>query len=179
MGDIGSRRGAANLAMPLMVISFALMAAFLWWLNGQAEMSAMSAVEPASADTMPAIAATAVTPDELLNVPQQFEGQLVAVSDLDVADVVGTQAFFLDLPQSPFLVKLDSTLVSQGETAPMGRVSVVGTMLAMNDSIVNDWITSGAIAAVDQLIVEFATHFIEAVRVSVQEPQGGSPGAGG
>ena len=87
------------------------------------------------------------------------------VSNVTVASKVGEQAFFLDLPQTPFLVKLGPQLVAQGTQVPSGAVTVVGTLRAMNDSIIKDWVSGGSIPEADQILVEFATHFIEAIQV--------------
>ena len=110
--------------------------------------------------------ATEVTPDQLKTAPEQFVGREVRVSNIGVATPVGTQAFFIDVPQSPFLVKLDQSLIAQSRPLPTGTVTVVGPMRAMNDSIMRDWLAKGYITAGDQILVEFATHFIEATSVT-------------
>ena len=42
MGDTASRRGAANLGMPLMIVAFLAILGFLYWLNLQANAEAAS-----------------------------------------------------------------------------------------------------------------------------------------
>lgn len=113
-----------------------------------------------------------VTQDQLKAAPEQFVGRSVRITNQRVAVNVGTKAFFLDFPQSPFLVKLDETLIQQGQPLPTGNVNVAGSVRAMNDSIMKDWLAKGYITAGDQLLVEFATHFIEA---RVVEPGTTSP----
>ena len=175
MRDQGSRRGAANLSIPLMVLAFGLIAGFLWWLSQNAESTEVVVDELPTSTPAPNAggAATDVTADQLRLEPATFTGQRVRVADVPVASAVGTQAFFLDLPQTPFLVKLSSELVARGEQVPTGAVTVVGTLTAMNDSIVGDWAGSGAISEGDRILVEFATHFIEA---NVVTPAGGASG---
>ena len=176
MPDQGSRRGAANVAIPLMVLSFGLIAGFLWWLSQNAEGTEPVIVEqPDATPTLDVSGATEVTATQLRLEAATFEGQRVLVSDVGVASSVGDQAFFLDLPQTPFLVRLGAELVAAGTLVPSGTVSVVGTLLAMNDSIVTDWSGSGSISDNDRLMVEFASHFIEAVRLT--EAAGGAPPA--
>jgi hypothetical protein len=136
---------------------------------GEATDSAPAA-ETASGSAAPAAAAVDVTPDQLKTAPDQFVGRDVRVANIGVATPVGTQAFFLDVPQSPFLVKLDQTLIDQGRPLPTGAVTVVGPMRAMTDSIMRDWLAKGYIAAGDQILVEFSTHFIEARTVEAGAP---------
>jgi hypothetical protein len=168
MDDQRSRLGAANLSVPLMLLTFVLVAGFLWWLN----MNAQSIEVDVSENEAPGQAATPgatyvrVSEEELRLTPERYVGQVVQVSDLPVAMSVGTEAFFLDLPESPFLVKLPS-----GQPAPTGRVTVVGSMKAMNDSIIRDWVGRGLVPPGDQILVEFATHFIEASSI---EPASGA-----
>jgi hypothetical protein len=129
---------------------------------GEAADAAAGAAPSAATGAPAASAATDVTADQLKTAPDQFVGRDVRVSNLAVATPVGTQAFFLDVPQSPFLVKLDQTLIDQARPLPTGIVTVVGPMRAMNDSIMRDWLSKGYIGAGDQILVEFSTHFIEA-----------------
>ncbi|MGD2068378.1 MAG: hypothetical protein PVI57_06805 [Gemmatimonadota bacterium] len=178
MTDTGARRGAANFAPVLMILSFLLMAGFLAWLGLTSEGTEEVAMQEGDdtvaeqADSME-MAAVPVTPDELRLNAANYEGQSVRI-DAPVAGAVGSQAFFLDLPQSPFLVKMDSALVAEGRRMPVGDVVVTGTVLAMTDSIVGAWSNAGTISEADRPLVEFATHFIQASRI-----RGGQPPAGG
>ena len=36
MADISSRRGASNMGVPLMILTFILIGGFMYWLSGQA-----------------------------------------------------------------------------------------------------------------------------------------------
>ena len=184
MTDSGTRRGAANFAPVLMILSFVLMIGFLVWLGmtseGTDEVALVendtTAVE--EPDTME-LGATRVTAQELRLNPEEHEGQRVRIGS-SVASAVGSQAFFLDLPQSPFLVKMDSSLVAEGRQIPQGEIVVTGTLLAMNDSIVDAWAEAGSISQGDRPLVEFATHFIEASRIragrDTAPPDGGASG---
>lgn len=182
MTDTGARRGAANFAPVLMILSFLLMAGFLAWLGltseGTDEVAMREDADTTAemADSME-MAAMPVTPDELRLNATNYEGQSVRI-DAPVAGAVGSQAFFLDLPQSPFLVKMDSALVAAGRRVPQGDVVVTGTVIAMNDSIVSAWSRAGTISEADRPLVEFATHFIQASRIRGGQPPGGG-GEGG
>lgn len=161
-----SRTGAANLAPVLMILAFAAMAGFLWWLGATSEGTSAMIMTEDTAEVADTTGQTAVqvTPDQLRQA-QQFEGQEVRIG-AQVASPVGSQAFFLDLPQSPFLVKLPA-----GVSMPDGEVVVTGTVHAMTDSIIDAWSEEGTISAGDRPIVEFATHFIEARQVRARSGQ--------
>lgn len=166
MGDQRSRLGAANLSIPLMLLTFLLMGGFLWWLNMNAEPTSVAFMEEPVEDTTPVAGpgGREVTQEELRMTPDQLEGQIVRIT-LGVAGAVGTEAFFLDVTDSPFLVKLGPQLVQQGQTVPQGAVTVVGPLMAMTDSTRQDWISKGLVPPADEVLVEFATHFIEATSV--------------
>ena len=52
MPDNASRRGAADLGMPLMIVAFLVIGGFMWWLSGQAEAerAALEVVEAEAPD---------------------------------------------------------------------------------------------------------------------------------
>ncbi len=92
---------------------------------------------------------------------------------------LGPQAYWLDMPNDvPFLMKADSSLVSEGtfDMEVGTSYSVVGTMHAMTDSVLAAWEEQGALTEEGQRMqAEFATSFLEARRVV---PTGGSSGSG-
>jgi hypothetical protein len=173
MGDQRSRVGAASLAVPLMVVTFLLVAGFMWWLRQNAATTSVMLEDGEGADSVtapqPAAGGVAVSEEQLKVSPAQFEGQVVSVT-LPVAMAVGTQAFFLDVTDAPFLVKLSEALVQQGQAVPQGQVTVTGPLMAMTDSIRQDWLGRGIIPQADEILVEFATHFIEARTVAAAAP---------
>ena len=169
MGDQRSRLGAASFSVPLMVVTFLMIAAFFWWLNKNAATTAVTLSTGASEDTATVSQGTAtgvaVTEEDLRMSPANFEGQVVSIT-LPVAMAVGTQAFFLDVTDAPFLVKLSDALIQQGRAVPQGQVTVSGPLKAMTDSVRQDWLSKGIIPPSDEILVEFATHFIEARTVA-------------
>ena len=90
---------------------------------------------------------------------EALRGQMVRVNGIRVLSIVGTNSFWMELPnKNPFLVRtMDATTVE-----PDQRVDIVGTVVAVSESLVADWVASGSISETDQLTVEFATDFIEA-----------------
>lgn len=175
MAHPGSRSGAANLSIPLMIAAFLVIAAFLWWLSATA-VGTTGPVEVAEADTTDAEGslATRVELVDLQTRPDSLLGQEIRVAGANVASRMGAQAFWIELPnQNPFLVRLapalvrDSVQVQQNQT-----VTVVGAMHAMSDSVLNAWVADTVISEGQRLEAEFATHFIEARQLS---RQGGGP----
>jgi hypothetical protein len=183
MGDKASRSGAANLGMPLMIVAFLAIFGFLYWLNlqGQAlEAEKEAAIrEAAAADSAESdLGAITIEASQIQMDAAPYEGQLVRLDSLPVASGLGTQGFWLEMPnKNPFLVSLtdqaraDSVTITPGE-----NVTVFGTIRAMSDSVLNAWSTVGSIGEGDRLAAEFATHYLDAVRVRVNA---GAPGATG
>jgi hypothetical protein len=188
MADKASRRGAVNLGMPLMIVAFLIMGGFLYWLFLQAqaqkaeEAVKMQEAAAEKANTYPD--ATSVMGVELQKDASPMVGKLVKVEPLPVASKLGTQGFWLELPnKNPFLVSLDDSLKADSISVRAGqKVTVVGTIRAMSDSAVNAWVSSGAIGEGDKLAAEFATHYLQAVHVQVMKegiPAGAGTGDGG
>ena len=170
MDDRGSSRGAASLAVPLMIVAFLLMAGFLVWLRANAEPTRVVIEEEPDTAGAAALAGTEVTGEQLRMNPAELVGDTVQVTNVGIASSVGEEAFFLDL-ESPFLVKLGPALVAQGRTVPTGRITVVGPVRAMTDSVRSDWLDSGAAPPSAAAMLDFASHFIEA---TVIRPAGGA-----
>jgi hypothetical protein len=181
MAEKASRRGAVDLGVILMVVSFAAIGYFLFWLNGQAavERAAATVVEDtasASPDD-PYADATSIVASDVMTGAGAYEGQLVRMEPTEVASALGQQGFWLDLPQSPFLVSYSPALLADSvAVTPGSRVTVTGRIVAMSDSIAASWLEAGRISEGDQLAASFATHFLEAERI---QPSSGGPSGGG
>jgi len=177
MGDTASRRGAANLAMPLMIVAFLAIAGFLYWLNlqAQADVAARDVQEEAVEETAAAMSGTVVAGEDLQVDPSPFEGMTVVVEGMTVASGLGTQGFWLELPnKNPFLVSMSEAVKAEGMSVTPGQVvNVSGTVVAMSDSALNAWSMAGAIGEGDRLAAEFATHFLEAQQIQVVGRVGG------
>lgn len=180
MGTFGSRRGSAEkLTLPLMILAFAAVGGFLYWLNLTAQPTESVVLDE---DMGPAFesGASAILPaiDFLLN-PAAYAGQVVEVTGARVATRLGTQAFWIGPDDSPFLVKMAPALLEAGtEVMVQTQVTVVGSVLMMTDSIVAAWDAAGAFPTEgEKFVAEFAvgSNFIEATTVMVP----GAPAAGG
>ena len=178
MADNASRRGASNLGVPLMILAFATIGGFLYWLNGQAsqEMAerqayadSVAAAEEAERNRPPL-----VDPERIQMDASGFEDRAIRLEGLPVASNLGTQGFWLEMPNgNPFLVSIGSEAEVEGSVEPGVSVDVTGTVYAMNDSVLTVWTESESIGDGDRLAAEFATHFIEVLELRVV-PDGGS-----
>lgn len=181
MEHSGSRSGAANLAIPLMIVAFLAIAGFLWWLSLSAE-GTTGPVDTAQADTAEATGPTATQIElaDLQERPDSLVGQSVRVAGASVASRMGNQAFWIELPnQNPFLVRLGSALVQDSVQVQQDQtVTVTGNVHSMSDSVLTAWMADSVITEGQRLEAEFATHFIEATQVQARGGQGGG-GQGG
>jgi len=181
MPNNGSRRGAVDMGMILMILSFVVIGGFLYWLRGQAvqeeALQAQAAAELAAQDTMPTI--NTVSPEAIERDAAPFEGREIRLAAIEVASLLGDKGFWLEMPGgNPFLVSLTSEADAAGvEVTPGSPVTVVGTVVAMTDSILNDWVDSGSIGEGDRIVAEFATHFLAASQVELRGGQGGGAGS--
>jgi hypothetical protein len=185
MGDKAPRRGAANLGMPLMIVAFLTMIGFLYWLNLQArkqdaeEQAALA--EQAAADSAEAdLGAITIDPSALQMDASPYEGQVVKMEGLPVASGLGQQGFWLEMPnKNPFLVSMTDAVRAEGVTVSQGqRATVVGTIRAMSDSVLDAWSTAGTISEGDRLAAEFATYYLDAARVNTDAATSGGGGSG-
>lgn len=182
MGDTASRRGAANLGMPLMIVAFLAMIGFLYWLNiqareheaeRQAEIQEQLAADSAEND----LGAITISASSIQMDASPYQGQVVKLENVPVASALGQQGFWLEMPnKNPFLVSMSEAVKAEGVSVNAGEnATVVGTVREMSDSVLNAWSTAGSIGEGDRLAAEFATHYIDAARVTVSA---GSPGSG-
>jgi hypothetical protein len=180
MADNASRRGAANLGMPLMIVAFIVIGGFLYWLNLQAEAERASdlAEEAAAEEVTEGLAGgTLVDAQDIQMDPSPYEGQEIRLEGLPVASGLGTQGFWIEMPnRNPFLVSMSEGVKAEGLAIVPGQsASVVGTIFAMSDSALSAWTTAGAVGEGDRLAAEFATHYLEATGVVFSEgTDGGS-----
>lgn len=188
MADNASRRGASNLGVPLMILAFATIGGFLFWLNGQASQE--MAERQAYADSVAAAEEEErnrpplIDPERIQMDASGYEDRAIRLESLPVASNLGTQGFWLEMPNgNPFLVSVGSEAEVEGTVEPGVSVDVTGTVLAMNDSVLTAWTDAEAIGEGDRLAAEFATHYIEVLELSVVPDDGsgndeGSEGAG-
>jgi len=177
MAENASRRGAVDMGMIMMLLAFAVIAGFVFWLRSQAASErAMEIREDSiqaaqdSADMASGPAARTITPADIQTNPEGMVGETVRIADVKVNSRLGQKGFWLDLDSGPFLVALSDSLVADSISVPVeSTVAVTGTMRAMNDSTAAAWHDGGTISEGDQLAASFASNYIEASRVQVTQ----------
>lgn len=185
MRDNSSRRGAADLGTPLMIVAFLVIAGFLVWLYQQSQ--AEEALQLQEAQEAAAAQAEAERRADMLIRPEAIQmdaspyaGDTVLIEGQAVASQLGSQGFWLEMPNgNPFLVSYPASQRAAGAELATGQATnVTGVILAMNDSILTAWTDAGTIGEGDRLAAEFATHFLEAQEVELVEGGGSAGGQG-
>lgn len=179
MVDNTSRRGAVDMGVPLMIVAFAVIGGFLYWLSGQAAAERELAIVEDTVPTDEFSSVRTVAGEEIQMDPSPFEGQEIRLQNFEVQSTLGTQGFWLGMPNgNPFLVSMSAEVMAEGLAVGAGNVaSVVGTVYAMSDSTLTVWTEAGTIEDGDRIVAEFATHYMEAVDVEVTP--GAEEGASG
>jgi hypothetical protein len=113
---------------------------------------------PPAAPAMPE--ATVVDLAEFGTNPGGYEGTPVRLNAVPVTSVLGTNAVWVELPTTPAV----TPFLVHTATPPAAntRVDIVGTVTAVTPAAVDEWVNSGVISENDRLVVEFATHYLEA-----------------
>ena len=185
MADNASRRGAVDMGTILMVAAFAVIGGFMYWLSGQAAAERELAIVE---DTVPVEedfgGILTVTGEDIQMDATPYEGQEIRLENFEVQSALGTQGFWLGMPNgNPFLVSMSAEVMAEGIAVAQGNTaSVVGTVYAMNDSTLTAWTEAATISEGDRIVAEFASHYLEAVNVAVAgggSGNEGDPGAAG
>lgn len=173
MADNASRRGATNLGMPLMILAFATIGGFVFWLNSQvgnelnirqAYADSIAAAEEEEANRPPLISAERIQMDA-----SPFDGSLIRLEEVPVASTLGTQGYWLEMPNgNPFLISVAPSVEVVGGDIEAGHdVWLTGRVTAVSDSVLDAWTGAGTIGDGDRLAAEFATYFIEVLQLRV------------
>lgn len=142
----GQGRGASGRYTWIwMVVAFLMVGGFMGWLAMTAEPSAVAVVEEAEEE--PAAGVVTITTNDLMTNASGLKGQSVSLAEARVVGRLGTQAFWIELPnQSPYLIKLAPELVAGGFAVQSGQVvSVTGRIVTMTDSVLTAWQQEGVI----------------------------------
>lgn len=178
MEPIASLAGERKRSAILMAGAFLSMGAFLLWLNVKAESPELAVVEVSTPDSL---AATAVTVQAAVlgADPMAQAGQLIRVEDVIVAGAIGSTAFWTQLEgrPDPFLVHMDAAVAADSIiVGPGDRVTMVGNVQTMSDSVANEWESAGHISDSQKFEVTFATSFLEIMDLMVVRAGGGGGG---
>ena len=121
MPDNASRRGAVDMGMVLMIVAFATIGGFLYWLSGQAaaERAAAEVVEE-TVDEMPDTGVPAVAGEDIQMDATPFEGQEIRLATFNIASALGSQGFWLEMPNGNPVPRLH---VRRGHGRGAGRLA--------------------------------------------------------
>jgi hypothetical protein len=180
MPENASRRGAADMGMILMIAAFAVMGGFMYWISGEAadERAKRPVAEaPPAEEVDPGIPDVRFGDIEGAVDPADYLGQVIRGAGYEVASMLGSQGFWVATPSgNPFLITWDEALMAEGRTVAQGDiVTVEGEIREMDPSAIAAWVTAETISENDQIVAEFATHYLRAQNVDVT----GGPGAAG
>lgn len=162
-----------------MLLTFAVVGGFLYWLNMQAAETEVAVVEGA-ADVEDFSSAPIVDAGVFGSDPMAHAGGVIRIDDLLVQSAVGSQAFFVEMPNhaGPYLIRMGVRVVADSVAVPGGsQVSVIGSVHVMSDSVADDWVASGGITEADRILATFAESFLEVVDI-LMEGDGGGEGEG-
>jgi hypothetical protein len=143
---------------------------FLGWLATRRPPEVVTVVEPdAAGDVAPGDMppATTIDPAELLQ-DRQFIGQVVELPSVPVSSPLGPQLFWIELPGgTPYLIRLDTTLVARGTQVPAGRrVRLAGQIREKTDAILDEWLETGVLQSEDhRLQAQFGVTYMNAHQV--------------
>lgn len=174
-----SRRGAANLAPVLMLLSFLSMAGFLVWLNQSAESTEAVVMDEGADDAT--VEATPVSVEDLQTSVATFVGQIVSVEGASVTSQLGRGAFLVggDGEGEPVLVVLDSALIANGELAPAaGAIGIVGTVREKAATDVEQWIQTERVPESGRAELDAHSHWIDAHELGATDEGATSGGDG-
>ncbi len=170
MANNGSRRGAVDPGTALMIVTFAVFAGFMYWLSEQsAAERALAIVVEDTVVTDEFASAVTVTGVDIQLDATPYEGRQIRLAAFNVASLLGTQGFWIEMPNgNPFLISMSAEVMAEGIGVGAGRTTTVtGTVYAMNDSTITAWTEAGTIQEGDRIVAEFATHYLEAVQIAV------------
>jgi len=160
-----------------MVLAFATMAGFLYWLNLSAASTQVEVVEDPTGTATDFSDAVAVTADSFGLDPAAFSGRTVRLVNLPVSGLLGAGAFFVTIETlgSPYLIRLgagpleDRLLVFPGDV-----VSLTGVIGEMSEELAAAWVEAGAIGQGEDMVAMINPTFITATDIEIMDaPAGG------
>jgi len=160
MADISVERKSGGMTWIWALLAVAAVAGLMFWLYGQSQEAETAAVVEGDTTAVEAVAAgEAAELSAIAATPDAFSGRTLQVEGVPVAATVGPRAFWGDVPgQNPFLVVFADG-VGTGATVAAGETyTIVGTVQAVDEASLGQWVQSGAINEAQRDEASFATH---------------------
>lgn len=177
-----SRTGAVNPGIPLMILSFLVIVAFLYWLRVTAVPTESPADQEAENDGG---VVNAVPLADFFENDAAYLDQEITLVDAPVTSLLGPHSFWTALGDAfgnPYLVHLSDALRADSVEVTVGvPMTVTGTVRTMSDSVLADWEAAGAFPQgdSDRFQAEFAQRFLEAASLTGAEPEDPAEGDDG
>lgn len=172
-------RGGGGGGVPTWAIAagaVVLVVAFLVWLGVTAEPTTVQVVEEGGEQDAATAQMQQIPAVPLLDLAEnddRYVGQEVRLANAPVDSRMGTQAFWLKMPnQGLYLVRSPQAAQS---VQPGQRLAVAGTVREMGDSVVTAWLDEGAIEPAQEIEARYATSYLDA---SFVRPATGGDGDG-
>lgn len=131
---------------------------------------ACESAEPPVTEEAPAASATMsgeeITLADIVAGTDSLQNRDVILRDAVVLAPMGTRGFWVNLPnRQPYLIKVGADVASGVTFEENDTFDVAGRILVMSDSVISDWMASGAITANQESEARFATSFLQATDV--------------
>jgi hypothetical protein len=152
------------------LVAVLAVAGLFTWLAIESDRTTTAAiVQEEAPPAEPGVAAADAEPAELATVagaPEPFIGRQLYIENVEVAATLGPSAFWGDVPgANPFLVLFSPNVTDPPQLDAGQSYNVQGVINAVNDSLLNVWVESGAIRPTARDEAGFATHYLLAERI--------------
>lgn len=178
MATLKSRAGAAKLGAPMMILSFLMVAGFIYWLSVTAEPTEITVAETEE----PLM--NLVSIDVFSAAPNDYMGQIVSLEDIEISGLHGDHSFFTNLTDANgtgYLLHLSDSLVADTtvSVAYGMSVTVTGRVFETTDSVIEAWDAAGAFATEGEKLVAQSTYHLSFIEItSIITPDPAEPGEG-
>jgi hypothetical protein len=153
-----SRKNGGSNFMPLAVALVAV-AVFIGWLATREPEQAVAVQEPDADQGGPATVVEATT---LSGAGQQYIGQNVQLTGVEVMSPLGSRLFWIDAGGQPYLVHFEEGAMPESGA----RVQITGTVREKNEAVLDEWEQAGVLESEGhRLQAEFGSTYIQARRV--------------
>jgi hypothetical protein len=148
-------------------VTIGLFLGYLWWATREPEVRIVE--EGSTRGGRPIVSATLET---FAAAPARFSGRIVRLDSVRVASRLGRAAFAIELPgRAEYPVVLERHLVEEDiQVTTDDRLSLIGSVYALNDSVVATWAARGVLDATNRERLRNDSTFLLADSVQVLLP---------
>lgn len=159
----------SKLSLPLMILAFLTVAGFVYWLSVTAQPTEVPVAQEEEEEP-----ALELGLEVFQTRTMEVVGQRVRLAGVQVAALLGTQAFWFEFPDGNiYLTRVGPELAATGLLVEEGdEVRVTGVVREMNDQVLDEWVNQGVIPSDARDMAAFAQTFIEADDIQIQMPDG-------